>query len=335
MQSEEGEAYLNEQIGKDADLFFDATESGRFPELDSGQLFEEINKKKKSSVSESISSRRLTTGTGTDVEGVSLKHLGYRHKSTSLRIWRMASLAAAAVFLIVGVMIFNKQYEKPLPEDPAPAQFVETQRGERQTVRLADGTRVILNHESRLSIPGDFSETNRHLVLEGEAWFEVVSLPAHPFTVTSSNSVVRVLGTSFLVESRSEEEKTRVVVADGRVSLAARENGATQEKIIEKNQGGTLEAGREIVLQDIPDPELYIGWKDGKLIFQSTPFMEVISRLERWYDIDCVVTDSSITHEKFTSVFSNEPLLQVLDVIALSMNISYEIDNGTVTFITD
>jgi transmembrane sensor len=88
-------------------------------------------------------------------------------------------------------------------------------------------------------------------------------------------------------------------------------------------------------MQFLPLTKLFTGWKDGKLIFHKTPFEEVVKRLERWYDIDCIISDDAVKKEHFTSVFKDEPLLHVLDVIALSMNISYEIENQTINFKTD
>jgi ferric-dicitrate binding protein FerR (iron transport regulator) len=163
----------------------------------------------------------------------------------------------------------------------------------------------------------------------------VVPHAAYPFIVTGSNSVVRVLGTSFLVESHPGEDRTRVVVEEGKIVFEARNDGSVQERIIEQNQEGLFVTGNGIELQEVPDTKLFTGWKDGKLIFQKTPFAEVVKRLERWYDIDCIISDDAIKKEHFTSVFTNEPLLHVLDVIALSMNISYEIENQTINFKTD
>ena len=319
LQTKEGEAFVEEQMNKDQKFFFRSAKSDLYPELNSRELLNEIKEKK-----ETLNSTPKTN--------IAKKRIYRREYPKGLK--QSFFLAAlAAVFVAIAVLVFNPLAGFEFSTEPETTyQVVETERGEQKTIQLRDGSTVVLNHESRILVPEDFSESNRQVRLEGEAWFEVASMESHTFEIEATNSFVRVLGTSFGVKSHLGEESTRVVVTDGKVSLTAIETDGGKERVIEENQSGKLITGQEIELQDIPDTELYTGWKDGKLIFYNTPFDEVIKRLERWYDIECIITDPALKQEHFTSVFEGESLRQVLDVIALSMNVQYEIDNQTVTF---
>jgi transmembrane sensor len=324
LQTQEGEEYLKKQMNRDKKHFFKSAESNLYPELDSARLLDEIRQKKDSGTKPSA---------GRDRFG---RNQLLKERKSAGRFRSIFMFAAAAVFLIAAVLVFSPpDFRESGTDTAASYQVFETERGERKTIRLRDGSKVIINHESRISIPDTFSENNRKLFLEGEAWFEVVSDASNPFRIEASNSTIRVLGTSFAVKSHAGQESTRVVVTNGRVSLEAREQGTTREKLIGENQGGIVKTGRGIELQEIADPELYTGWKDGKLIFKNTSFEEVAERLERWYNIDCIIQEPAVKKEHFTSVFEDEPLEQVLDVIALSMNISYEINHQTITFKTN
>jgi transmembrane sensor len=324
LQTEEGEAFLTKKLSEEQKHYFGLSQSDLYPELDSGSLLREIQEKRMSAGKPVLQDKRLP------------RNRYHRSQSPSGRNRRYLPLAIAAVLTIIAVLIFNPMADvASLQEEIVSYQLYETDRAERKSIQLSDGSKVILNHESSLRVPDDFSKTNRRLSIQGEVWFEVVSDDNHLFLVETSNSQLQVLGTSFMMKSHPGEETTRVVVADGKVSLGAKEADSVQEKIIEKNQGGLLVTGHEIELEEIPDPERFFGWKDGKLIFYNTSFEEVAKRLERWYDVECIITDPAIKRERFTSVFEDEPLVQVLDVIALSMNVQYEIDNRTITFKTN
>ena len=319
LQTEEGETFVEEQMNKDQEFFFTSVKSDLYPELDSRELLYEIKKRK----------RKGKGRPEADNSKTNIHHKDYPNRLKH----SIFVVAAAAVFLIVAVLVFNPLADQEITsESETTYQIVEAERGEQKEIQLRDGSIIVLNHESRIFIPEDFSESNRQVALEGEAWFEVVAMEPYPFEIEATNSYVRVLGTSFGVKSYPGEKSTRVVVTEGKVSLAAIETDGGKERVIEENQSGKLITGQEIELQDIPDTELYTGWKDGKLIFYNTPFDEVIKRVERWYDIECIITDPALKQEHFTSVFEGESLRQVLDVIALSMNVQYEIDNQTVTF---
>jgi len=318
LKTKDGQAFLRWKISHDKETFFHSKKTEFYPELDSVLLLDQIKEK-----------RGLTGKSHSDGKNKNSRN-SYQNKSRQNRK-NFLPFVMAAVFIAVAVMIFNPFYAG-LEEPPVSYQFFETDRGERKTVYLRDGSTLVLNHESRINIPDDFSATNRRVSMEGQVWFEVESDDEHPFHIEAYNSVVRVLGTSFVMESYPKEKSTRVVVSDGKVAIGAINTGTFEEKIITKNQGGLLITGQEIEIEEIRDIERYTGWRNGKLIFYDTPFGEVVERLERWYDVECIVTDPAIKKEKFTSVFEDEPLRQVLDVIAISMNIRYEIDNQMITF---
>ncbi|HEX3006265.1 MAG TPA: DUF4974 domain-containing protein [Bacteroidales bacterium] len=75
-----------------------------------------------------------------------------------------------------------------------------------------------------------------------------------------------------------------------------------------------------------------ISWKDCQLIFENESFSELSTRLERWYDVDIEVTDSTIlTENSYTGKFvHNESLDQVLKIISRTTPIKYTIIDGNV-----
>jgi transmembrane sensor len=98
---------------------------------------------------------------------------------------RLGSIAAAIV-AVIGLSFLSLPY---LPYS------VETGAGERQTVTLADGSRIELNGDTRITLRRAYP---REAVLDsGEALFTVVHNEADPFIVEVGGATVRDAGTVF------------------------------------------------------------------------------------------------------------------------------------------
>jgi transmembrane sensor len=107
-------------------------------------------------------------------------------------------------------------------------QTIETERGERREVALADGSVVAVDPETRLRVA--FEEHTRRVFLErGRALFRVANNPERPFFVEADGTTVRAVGTAFGVER--QKSGTVVTVSEGKVAVFANADRA----------GGTVE----------------------------------------------------------------------------------------------
>lgn len=84
---------------------------------------------------------------------------------------------------------------------------------------LADGTKIWLNADSRLKYPTSFSGTNREVELEGEAYFEVQHDDQIPFFVKTSQSTIRVYGTTFNVKAYPDDSFQKTTLETGSIGL--------------------------------------------------------------------------------------------------------------------
>ena len=95
-------------------------------------------------------------------------------------------------------------------------QMIETERGERREVALADGSVLEVDPETRVRI--DFDEHQRRVTLErGRALFRVAKNPDRPFLVRADGTTVRAVGTAFAVER--DGEAVKITVSEGRVAV--------------------------------------------------------------------------------------------------------------------
>ncbi len=252
------------------------------------------------------------------------------------RQWLAVGAYAAAVIVVVAVavVLFSPFTHKVTPPPTAMKKIV-TQKGYRTSLELADGSRVVLNAESRLTVPKEFAADKRVVYLVGQAYFEVVHNPDKPFIVHAGDVSTRVLGTKFGIRAYPAEKKVQVVVAEGRVAVDSQKPTGRREEIqLTHNQMGVVSQNGQTKVTSVANLDQYLGWRKGRLVFRNTLFPAVRRQLERWYDITCKLAPDSyeLNSLRLTATFDNEPLSEVLKVIALSLNLDYRRVHQVVIF---
>ncbi len=240
-------------------------------------------------------------------------------------------LAAVALTIIAATFLW---YLPSLTSDQSPVERkVTTERGERATLRLSDGTKVRLNAESQLRFPDSFHEQDRRIVhLSGEAYFDVEDDSTRRFTVRTSGASIDVHGTAFNVRARSGREEVQVAVEEGGVSLRTPEADSNGRKKVRLRSGevGRVLGKSTLITTDQANLKTYVGWTDGLLVFENASLPEVTARLGRWYNLDFVIQNSSLRSMRLTADLKSESPKEVLNVIAATLGIQYQVDQGTV-----
>ncbi|MFR3329863.1 MAG: FecR family protein [Odoribacter splanchnicus] len=194
-------------------------------------------------------------------------------------------------------------------------------RGGEYTLVLADGTKVMLNAETRLRFPEAFGDGERKVFLEGEAYFEVARDGKHPFTVAFEEGTVRVLGTQFNVKAYAGQETVATLVK-GKVEVEA-----GPEAVV-------LQPGEQcrIVTGDTPalvvgeaDLMVALAWKNGEFVFKDASLQQVLGELSRWYNVE-IVCDAETFGETRVHIYMNrtQTLKKALDMLAKAWDIRYE-----------
>lgn len=204
-----------------------------------------------------------------------------------------------------------------------------TPKGGEYKLVLADGTRVWINADSRLEFPERFQGESREVYLQGEAYFEVAKDVTRPFRVRTSETVVKVLGTSFNVQAY-EGEVLRTTLVSGNVAV---EYGGEEMKIVPGEQW-ILKDGRFHV--EKVNEEVAVRWLKGDFAFDDVVLSDVFKVLERWYNIRVLVCNPNINAMKFTGVFPKyEDIDRVLDMIELATCTRIEIKGRTIMIYSD
>jgi transmembrane sensor len=237
------------------------------------------------------------------------------------------ALAAAAslVLMVGGTLVWRALGPSGRANAPAPTlQIATTGRGARDTLRLNDGTRVVLGAASTLRYPADFTGRSRDVYLEGVGYFEVVHDSDHPFRVHAGSATAEDLGTAFSVRAYAEDASVQVVVAEGEVALGAATSGQRDGALLTRGQLGQLGRGEtRATVRDV-DVGAYLGWMRGRLSFEETPLPEVVAQLGRWYDVEFRIADPTLAPRRLTGSFSTESLRETLAVLGPALDVRFE-----------
>jgi len=241
----------------------------------------------------------------------------------------------AAVILLVAALPFAIMKLKGLrTESKAPPTrcIVSTDRGQHTKIRLSDGSAVTLNSMSTIEFPEQFADGPREVAVVGEAYFAVTQKAGAPFFVRTARAVVQVLGTEFNVSAWPADESDEVVVARGKVSVQSAQTGVPGSVILTQGHETRIVDGKAPSIPRIVSIQKYSAWLQGQLMFENTPFRDVIKTLERQYDFKCSVRDSSLLAYRITASFKNETLGDILRLMSASMGAKYERRGSIVTF---
>ncbi len=150
---------------------------------------------------------------------------------------------------------------------------IATGSGERRAVAFADGTRILLNSDSRLTL--DHADQRFAALEAGEAKFEIRHDEAHPFVLRSGKLILRDLGTAFNVAR--DDRHLSVQVAEGAVMFEPDREGLTLRPGVALSVD---EASRRIELSRVAVEDVG-GWQVGRLTFGEAPLATVAAALGR------------------------------------------------------
>ena len=211
------------------------------------------------------------------------------------KLWRLYSRVAA--ILLLPVLLFALYYLNPNNKIPNSTWVeVHSPYGARIQFSLPDGTIGWLNGGSVIKYPAQFG-SSRNVSLSGEAYFDVARNPNSPFVIDANKIKVKVLGTAFDVISYKNDSIAEVVVARGKVEVAAK--GRKLKEILLPSDRLALNTVRNTYSRSTVNVQDYVSWKSGKLTFMNDRLDEVIRKLSRFYNVDFEVKDNVNKNQLF------------------------------------
>jgi ferric-dicitrate binding protein FerR (iron transport regulator) len=271
---------------------------------------------------------------------------GYKRSSFSNNWLRYA--AVISMLLVVSIFTVPKVLDNFSTGDKANSHVtnIESPSGSRTLVTLPDSSKVWLNAHSKISYDNNFGDGNRYLILQGEAFFEVVKSKT-AFIVHTSLYDVSVLGTAFNVTSYPEDESVATTLLHGSVKIEYTNSRGEEEEILLKpnerivvlkpSSLDTSSYSNEIVyeIKKGIDASMDTGWKDGWLSVNGESLKDLAKKMERIYDIKIEFRDKTLEAYRYTGRIKQLSLEQVLKALSLTSPVEFVVSEKTVILSED
>jgi len=248
---------------------------------------------------------------------------------TSFRLGIVTALLAVILGVVAREKLLNVV---PQPHTHALRTYA-TAVGQRASVTLPDGSRILLAPRTTLTLDAAFGHDARTVTLSGEAWFEVTSRHGAPFIVRTGVVRTRVLGTQFDVRHYADDRDVRIAVAQGKVVVSSTSR---------RHVSATLSAGVAASITDstalttsIVDMTEYTGWTHDQLEFANTLLPDVLTTVGRWYGYRFRLADSTLAHERLTATFDYASKPDVIKALEALLSVSATLEpRGADTVVT-
>ncbi|MDR6783121.1 transmembrane sensor [Pedobacter africanus] len=252
-----------------------------------------------------------------------------------------AAAVLAGLLLSAGYLFFGNKSRKPefVVSNVSNGTMKYANTGDKPvTIKLEDGSSVILQPKAVLKYPSHFSAALREVALEGEGFFEISKNPLRPFLVYNKNVITRVVGTSFTVKTNHGKNETEVIVKTGKVVVSPNSGNVNLKALLKSRNGVILTPNQKTVynaskntfatsLVDHPEPIELKGSKapvKENYLFNDTPVATVLTQLQKSYGIEFIVEDKQLYTYTFTGDLSEQNLYRQLDFLCESIGASYK-----------
>jgi ferric-dicitrate binding protein FerR (iron transport regulator) len=213
------------------------------------------------------------------------------------------------------------------------ARTLSSQRGQRGTVDLSDGSKAKIGSDSKLKLPVEFGGTMRTLQLTGTASFAVAAGQPLPFTVRALNTVITATGTKFTVRAFEEDSTVVVGVEEGSVSVKVKDSD--NEKSLDAGKTARVAKDGTISDLDAAAGAAALSWVRDTLEFVNAPVSVVLPELIRWFDLKASLADPSLGSRPVTMRIGLQSSGDALKSMATAANLSIGFDKDDKVVLSD
>lgn len=252
-------------------------------------------------------------------------------KRLEQKIIRRFMRYAASILVLIGMSIIFYKYAT----DWKYPKIVVVTIGNNENVRqimLEDSTQVWLSEGSRIEYPERFGKKNRSVTIEGKVYFEVAKDTNRPFYVKTETFSVKVLGTSFEVNSVKFSQTSDVTLVEGNVEIL--DSNLTSLCTLQPGQQfETDKLNNSFTLHQV-NAETYASWHSGQFEFDGLTFAEIIKVLERQYNVLIIIADSIAKDQRLVGSLSyQKDIYQMMRTLELVVPVKYHVQTGTVVYL--
>lgn len=255
------------------------------------------------------------------LNGILRKVHGKRTIPLMNSFYRYGMAAMIAVCMVLSVLLFQENSRQEV------IYVMNTGYQSMDSVRLADGTKVMLSVGSKLTYPKEFSGLTREVELSGQAFFDVAPDKEHRFVVKTQKMDVTALGTSFEVFSYDNDNQVETILLEGKVKVEMTDDDSKTGKayVLNPNEKLTYNKKEGVSLTTL-DADAYSSWRLGKrMSFKNETLEMILNRLEKWYGEKIECDPLIARYYRFTFAVHSESLELILNYISHSAPLDYRL----------
>lgn len=216
-------------------------------------------------------------------------------------------IAAACIVLLVTSMVFFLTFEGDPVKNTEVAAIsskheFQTGFGEKISLKLSDGSNIVLNANSHLQYTSTVQEgQNIDVWLEGEAYFDITHFEeehSRLFRVHTGDGIVEVLGTTFTV--RTTSDGTQAVLEEGKIRLRVNDTEPDSDLIMSPGELARFSSGNNQVGIQSVNTQLYTSWIQNIWTFSNTPLADIAERMERTFGINVQISSETLRDKVFS-----------------------------------
>ena len=236
------------------------------------------------------------------------RNLNIKHRN----FWQPLLYAVATVVLVLG---FYRAFFTG-GENADTYIVYQTGLNKIDSVKLTDGSLIILAGNSSLRVPRQFKKDIREVYfIKGKGLFHIAGDVKRPFKVSFGSSTVEVLGTVFNI--KTDSLKLEVGVKSGEVLFTPYQDA--KSSLLKSGRAVNYDIKNHTVVEK--SAANVDSWLTKNLVFSDTSLEDVCKQLSEYYKTSVELTPSCknrYQHKKLNATFTDEPLDSVLDILKLT-----------------
>lgn len=251
------------------------------------------------------------------------------------RFWRTAGIAAS-VMLIAALAITGYLLRESLFLEKYDV-VVNGTKGTMTHTVLPDSSIVYLNSNSEIKYSSHKWDSQREVVIKGEAFFEVSHNQKKSFVVHTSQYDVEVLGTRFNIKDPANGQNVVTTLRDGSIRVSWQDSDCDEFKPVVLKPNEQLVFNKRdcnFRVNKVNDMK-EIAWSENKIVLKNSNFGELLKNLELKYGVEISVRDSSLLSYHYDGTITNETIEEVMTIIKMTMPISYHFEGSRIVIETN
>lgn len=211
---------------------------------------------------------------------------------SGLRAWGWA--AAAGVAVAVGALAWRMQ-----PQAPVLEQHYATGVGEQRTIELADGTALLLDTGSTVTVR--LGERQREVDIDGGRVQLVVGHDPRPFLVHAGTTTIRDIGTTFQVQR--DAGAVHVGLIEGAVVVSAAPTGKVESVRLAPGEQVSVQPDERFTPVQAFDIAVAEAWPQGELVFKEHRLDTLLAVANRYSRTQLTLADPALAEITVSGVF--------------------------------